>query len=279
MSWNINRRLGFENTLSEIVNKEGIDILLLEEAMNIDDNLLAANTNLVRINSPIPSDQIDLTPRFYSSNRGFTLNHYHTVQNTKRLVFCFLEIPDEPIILLAGIHFPSKLNYDGETQRDIANSYVNWLINVEDANRRTIVFGDFNMNPFELGMIGPKTFNATLSKTIATVGSRTFQNDQFNYFYNPMWNFMGDINYITGAHKLPGSYYHHKTTDSKIIYWNVIDKVICRPEALEYLDLPSIEFLTASGIHQLVKITPQGEYQINSALYSDHLPLIFNIQN
>lgn len=275
--WNINRKSGFEDTICEILNKENIDILLLAEAMNIDDKKIETKSKLRKVNSTNPRDQIHLTPRFYSTNYGFKLTHYHTVQNTKRLVFSMLKIPYHKEILLGGIHFPSKLEYNGQTQTDIANSYTNWLLNTEGRakNKRTILFGDFNMNPFEIGMIGPKTFNATLTNNLAKQGKRTFQRDKFDYFYNPMWNFMGDIKHTDGTNKLPGSYYFYTTINSEATFWNVFDNVICRSKALQYLDLSSINYLMKSGKHNFVNIDKNHNYSIDEIHYSDHLPLFF----
>ena len=284
MFWNIDRapdakRLNFEQTICEVVNKEKVEILLLAEAMNVDDTIIENNSALKRIKPFLPSDQIDLTPRFYSTNNGFKLEHYHTVQNTKRLVFCFLEMPKRPLLVLAGIHFPSKLEYDGQTQADIANSYINWINKAEGGTKRTILFGDFNMNPFEIGMIGPKTFNATLSKVLAKTGPRTFQRpDRFDYFYNPMWTFMGDIDEASRKHKLPGSYYLYSTGDSSITYWNVFDKVLLRPDVIDDIDIDSIKYLMKSGKHEFVTVAKNEKYKIERSKYSDHVPLVFNIK-
>ena len=279
MFWNIDRKVNFEQIIVDVINAEEIDILLLAEAENINDLLIEQGTTLFRKGSPLPVDENRLTPRFYSSNRDFSLAHYHTVPNTKRMVFTFLEIPRKPVILLGGLHFPSKLEYDPGTQSEIAHSYVNWLTSIEDNSKRTILFGDFNMNPYEIGMISPHTFNATLSKVIATGRERVFQGDSFDFFYNPMWNFMGDQEYDTGDHKLPGSYFFHTTGDANAPFWNVFDKVIVRPNAIEYLDLTSIRYLNNSGQHQFLNIDNAGRYAINKVHYSDHLPLLFNLNS
>jgi len=276
MFWNINKKNGFEQVICDVIQNESVDLLLLAEAENVNDTLILNGSGLQRKKSPNTGDQIKLTPRFYANNRGFSLDHYSTASATKRLVFTILEIPNKPWILLCGIHFPSKIHYKGETQKDIASSYVNWIKEIEDQDRRTIVFGDFNMNPFEPGMISPKTFNATLSRIVALNGYRTFQNEGHDYFYNPMWSFMGDQNFESGLDKLPGSKYFETTTDSEIVYWNVFDKVIIRPQLINELDLPSITLLEKSGNHQFIT-NNNGEYTFDTNNYSDHLPLTFKI--
>jgi uncharacterized protein YfcZ (UPF0381/DUF406 family) len=104
MFWNIDKKSSFESVVCDIINTEGIDILILAEANNIDDSLISLN----RKASPITSDQINLTPRFYSNDKGFNLDHYYTFPNTKRMVFSLLDIPKKEPILLCGLHLRSK---------------------------------------------------------------------------------------------------------------------------------------------------------------------------
>ncbi len=278
MFWNIKKKKSFENIVCDVVKNEKIDILLLAEAGEIVDSLIETNSNLKRKASPFQSDQRKLTPRFYSNNKGFQLNHFHTDPDTKRMVFHFLDIPAKDRILLCGLHLRSKLMRNTETQLAEATITDTCIEKIEekDPKKRTIVFGDFNVNPFESGMISPIGFNATLSKVIAQSGPRKFIKE-FEYFYNPMWNFTGDIKYENGNLKLPGSYYFKNNDDVNQTFWNLFDNLIIRPNLTAEIDLTSITLLENSGTHKLVNKV--GEvFQIDSVNYSDHLPLIFNIK-
>lgn len=277
MFWNIDKKIGFENTICDILKKEDIDILLLAEAGNIDDSEIEKNSSLKRKASPYATDQIKLTPRFYSNDLGFSLEHYHTNPNTKRMVFAYLDFPKKDPILFCGVHFRSKLMRNTETQVAEAALYNQYINTIEDKFKRTIVLGDFNINPFELGMISPIGFNATLTKVVAKSGQRDFMNNMFDYYYNPMWNFIGDINYQSGQLKLPGGYYFKSNDSVTQTYWNLLDNLIIRPSLIDEIDLASITLLEESKPHVLVnKIA--DEYQIDSVNYSDHLPLIFKIK-
>jgi hypothetical protein len=86
-----------------------------------------------------------------------------------------------------------------------------------------------------------------------------------------MWAFMGD--HSNGLPKLPGSYHYQTTTDAATTYWNVFDKVIVRPELIEKLDLASIKIEKSLDKHTFV----DQKLKINKTVYSDHLPLTFNL--
>jgi hypothetical protein len=285
MFWNIDKKVGFETTICDIVKNEKIDLLLLIEANHINDSLIESGTTLKRKKSPNNSDENLKTPRFYSTNKGFKLEHYHTYPNTKRMSFYFLTIPKKKNILLCGLHLRSKLMRRTETQQAEASVISSYIKTIEKKvpDKRTIVLGDFNVNPFELGMISPMGFNATPSKVIAKNGPREFIKDDYDYFYNPMWNFMGDINYTNGNLKLPGGYYFKNNDDITQTYWNIFDSLILRPNLIDEIDLSSISILESSGVsgsstfHSFSKVVSE-EYQIDRANYSDHLPITFNIK-
>lgn len=272
--WNINDKASpFEDVIKDI-SKE-IDILILAEANNLDDSKITRLTGLKVVKSALVHDFGPFTPKFFSSENGFSLSYLHTVPS-KRLVVNLLSIDGFEEVLFCGIHFPSKLEYDGVTQDKIASRYVSWISDIEKVRTtlRTIIVGDFNMNPFELGMISPFSFNATLSEEIAKKGSRTFHYGSEYYFYNPMWSFMGDTDCNTGVKKLPGSYFFPFTGDVSITYWNVFENVILRPDVINNIDLQSIKILTSRSGHQFAN----GAFQIDKDKYSDHLPLIFNLK-
>ena len=52
---------------------------------------------------------------------------------------------------------------------------------------RTVIFGDFNMSPFEPEMVGAQGFHSVMDREIARAGSRKIQGKDYNFLYNPMW--------------------------------------------------------------------------------------------
>lgn len=279
MFWNIDKKRGFENVICDVVKNENVDILLLLEAGVVVDSLIESGSKLKRKASPKSSDQILKTPRFYSNNKGFKLEHYHTYLNTKRMVFHYLDIPKKDRILLCGLHLRSKLMRNTETQMAEASVISSYIKTIEKIvpHKRTIVLGDFNVNPFEKGMISTLGFNATLSKVIAKKEPREFIKDDYDYFYNPMWSFLGDINYQNGNLKLPGGYYFKNNDDVTQTFWNLIDNILIRPNLIDDVDLNSINILETSGVHNFVSQIGE-EFKIDRINYSDHLPITFKLK-
>ena len=266
--WNINNRAAsFVYEIKKLI--KDTDILLLVENNNINDNTIERELGLIKIQYRTLFDETVYTPKFYTRYKNSELEHVG-VASSKRLVFASLKFPDTDEILIGGIHFPSKHNYSDLPQLEIARNYIQEIEEFETIknNRRTLLFGDFNMNPFEPGMTEFSAFNATLSAFEAKKISKKFHYKEYNYFYNPMWSFLGDRNYQTGERKLPGSYYHINSP-----YWNIFDKVIMRPDIIDIFDFSSIEIIDSLGVEKLV----DDNFIIKRNTYSDHLPLRFKI--
>ena len=98
-------------------------------------------------------------------------------------------------ILVAAIHLPSKVNWEEADQAAESPFYSDWIKQAEKqvGHQRTIVIGDFNMNPYEKGMVNASGFNAAMSRSIAMNRKRVLQGLHYPFFYNPMWSLMGDL--------------------------------------------------------------------------------------
>ncbi|GHB49098.1 endonuclease/exonuclease/phosphatase family protein [Mongoliitalea lutea] len=277
LHWNINRKAGFENEVAKLVNMDDIkaDILLLVEAENVDDNEINKLTGLTRLKVE-DWKETELTPRFYSK-LPLDVFQLFEIHDSSRYVFARLNIAEEKEIIICGLHIPSKLTVNEKTQYSDARQIALFISDMKTrsnvGHNRFLVFGDFNMNPFEPGMIEPDGFNAVLSTTEALNEQRTEFYKKFDYFYNPMWSYLGDRNYLTGDLKLAGSYYFRKTRDVTLTFWNVFDKVIIRPSIIDIFDFSSIKIIDDNGIEKLVTT----DFQLRDDSFSDHLPLTFKL--
>ena len=97
-------------------------------------------------------------------------------------------------LLLVAVHLPSKLYYRDNDQ--FSNS---WRIAaaIREAENKvghssTIVVGDFNMNPFEPGVVDARGFHAAMDRRIARQRARPVQGELYEFLYNPIWGRMGD---------------------------------------------------------------------------------------
>lgn len=106
---------------------------------------------------------------------------------------------------IAFVHFPSKLHYGCNDFTSIGMHLKKNIEKIEKTKNdtNTVIVGDFNMNPFESAMISANSLHAVSSRTIAKKISRSLRNQLCSYFYNPMWNLLGD------CIDPPGSYYYY----------------------------------------------------------------------
>jgi hypothetical protein len=196
------------------------------------------------------------------------------LQNSSRdrHVIQSLQVGNSKEILLVGVHGKSRLEVPSEGGRaELAGDIVRSIRTVEDhavGHRRTVVVGDFNMNPFEQGMVGARAMHAVISRNLAQtvheMGSRAVD----PCFYNPMWAFFGDW---PVANRPPGTYFFANTSDPCNHFWNVFDQVIVRPEIMG--QLIRLEILDTDGQESLV--TSGGRPK--KAMLADHLPLLFTL--
>jgi hypothetical protein len=131
--------------------------------------------------------------------------------------------------LLGTVHLLSKMNTTPQTQSLEAGEYVRKvrMIEKELQQKNTILIGDFNMNPFEPGMVSASVFNSVCSLDIALKQSRKFQYVDYDYFYNPAWK-----NYAGVGNEVYGTYYHHSYGMDEF-HWNNYDQALIRPAILQ----------------------------------------------
>jgi len=169
------------------------------------------------------------------------------------------------------VHLSSKLYYEGSDQDAMVPEIKKFIDTIETTNNssNTIVLGDFNMDPFQNGMIQATGFHSTFDKRTARQGKRTIQGKEYKYFYNPMWSFYGEL----GKGDVHGSYYN--AISKPICYfWNIFDQILLRPELLEFFDEDSLKILTSiDGTDLLNKHS-----RVNNEI-SDHLPVEFELKN
>jgi hypothetical protein len=127
---------------------------------------------------------------------------------------------------------------------------------------RTIVIGDFNMNPFEAGLVSSEGFHATMARSIAGRKSRTVLGEVRHFFYNPMWSLLGDCS--PGP---PGTYFYPSSPPLAFL-WNTYDQVLLRPDLANFFEPGDVRVIDSAGSQSL--LTSAG---IPNRAVSDHLPL------
>lgn len=168
-------------------------------------------------------------------------------------------------LLLCITHLPSKLHAT-ELDQVHSASYLKQDIELAEAeatHTNTVVFGDFNMNPFDDGMVSAAALNSVPCVVLTKRKTRTIKGRKHAFFYNPMWSLLGDF---SGS---PGTYFH-KSPGYRSDYWNTLDQVIVRPEIASRLRKNSLAVLTKAGVVNLI-------CENGRPVVSDHLPITFAI--
>ena len=169
--------------------------------------------------------------------------------------------------LLGIMHLPSKANWDNKDQAYEACVLSNIIRDLENErqNERTILCGDFNMDPFEEGLIAANAFHAMSTAESAMKGSRTIQSRMYNFFYNPMWSFFGDR---TAG---PAGTHHYRHSGHVSYDWHMYDQVLLRPACIDLLR--DLEIVVEASNVQLAGKDGRPDRQ-----YSDHLPSWFALE-
>lgn len=264
--WNLHGHQDLK-LLSRFIEEYGVEILAVAEKEFEPHNLIASYAELTRlplhhIASRLGVARVDFfsvfpPERFRSAWEG----HYAA---------CFEYNPEvgESLILF-GVHLSSKLHLSEAEQLIEGQSLRSQIerIETETEHSRTVIFGDFNMNPFEPGMVANLAFHGVMDRRVAERQSRSVLFQDSTFFYNPMWKPMGDSSvaalgtYFRGS----GTHIHY--------FWNTFDQVLIRPSLLKVFREEDLQIVQTIGTRSLLAATSPG---INDSL-SDHLPIIFKL--
>ncbi len=253
-----------------------IDFLILAEAAIHDDELVSA------LNDGYSSD-----PQYHHL---YTHTHYIKIYTTYlgsieeiqldseqhpfggRYTAFSLTFPLAKEVILICLHLPSKLYADKHSQFGNATYLAQQIKALEEEaeHKKTLVIGDFNMDPFEEGMIAANAFHAIMDENIAKADrGRTLpwsEKNECTYFYNPMWGLMGDTS------KGPTGTYFKKMGGTIDYLWHTFDQVILRPELLDFFSKKDVQILKKAGKTRLL-----NEKNLIDTKISDHLPIMISL--
>ena len=274
--WNIGKR-----PIGELVRRfalgNNLDIFVLAECPRPWEILKAVNSTGAGFNFvPLQPPPLDgetpeegagfiATPRvhvFWRKTAG-------SVRHLSRLPFgeAWELVPHRcrPVLLL-GVHLPAKIGAGSSDHMDWANTLRVAIETIETAaaNRRSLLVGDFNMNPFEDGMVGG--LNGVMTRAVALKQGRKIAGEWRRFYFNPMWGLLGDR-----PESPPGTYYFD-TSKPVNHYWNILDQLLVRPELIDSLAPDSVRILSAMDQTSLLK---NGRPDTN--IGSDHLPIVFEL--
>lgn len=261
--WNLGKK-DLRPLLNRAVRENDVDIVILAECTNRPEEILSGlNQDVTRFHYTFGvCESIGICT-------AFSGNFIRPVREGSRFTMRRIRLPLREEILLVAAHLPSKLHWGDKDQEQEVISLADDIRSVEAKrkHRRTVLVGDFNMQPFEDGMTGAKGLHGVMSREVASRRSRIVQEREYPYFYNPMWSMMGDL-----SHGPPGSYFYESARHVEH-YWWMFDQVLIRPELVNNNRNDGFRFLTMIGEESLV----DGKGRPDSKVGSDHLPLYFEV--
>lgn len=258
--WNLaGKDLG--DHLSTLAEQERADIIAVCEAESLLDSFLPGLPTMWKESKPVV-DGRKIRSFFRSSLFRVERVHEHPLERiiVDRIILKHTDL------LLAVVHLGSKASWSHNHQFAESLVIASELRNVEARFRhhRTIAVGDFNMNPYEPGMMAAAGFHAVMTKTLSLEEGRTVQGHNYPYFYNPMWGHFGD--------RTPGpsGTYFFRNSDQLAPCHHMLDQVLLRPPLLSSAP-ERVHILERCGGVALCDDLGRPD----QATFSDHLPIVF----
>lgn len=278
--WNINNQPSpFESVLKKVLSDRAFDVCILAENKSISDEVMVKDTDFVAVKLQVNNSVKKWVSVYYRKNDDYKITHHteyieedderHSVIHSRRQVNriqVFKISGKVPDTYFACIHFPSKLYHDEVTHLQIIPNYKEKIHSLTQYSTRLFIVGDFNMNPFDLGMIEPMGFFAHNNRELVTTETRfKFGNDHVMY-YNPCWTLLGD--YVNKAkyetHKRRGGSFFFEEKQSRRLYWYLIDQIIMRKSLIDEFVSEDLEIIEDAEITEIFS---------SNANTIDHLPL------
>lgn len=266
-----------QTVLSSLVENHSVDLVILAECPLPPVDMVAA------LNAPGGAPFFPPTP--LSQFLGllvlprFDPRWLRLKLDAERYVAWEIARPGSLELLFFAVHLPSKLFRSGESQAldlpRLADRIR--LVEANAGHDRTFLVGDFNMNPFESGVVAAQGLNAVMTRELAARNERVVDGVSYPFLYNPMWGHQGDATHEVHppgslTHSPPGTCYY-PARESRWYYWNVYDQVLLRPSLLPFFRNRDLRVLAHDGNQSLVSARGLPD----RSLGSDHLPVLFRL--
>jgi len=265
--WNLKGK-DLHKQVAYFARKYDVDVLILAECNVPEADMLRGLNGGVGNRFHGPHEQHSECKRIVIYPR-FLPRFLKTEMESNHWTMRRLSLPARTDILLVAAHLSSKRE-KSEASQNLALPFFGYPIREQEkkaGNRRTIVVGDLNMNPFEHAVVGATGLHAVMTREVALRGSRTVNAIDHPFFYNPMWGHFGDRN--DGP---PGTCFYWRS-EEVAYFWNAYDQVLIRPELLERFPTDSLQIL--EGDKRFPLLDERGRPDRNAG--SDHLPIFFRL--
>lgn len=264
--WNLMLKSDLSSVIKELANLRSFDILFFSETTQKSRKSLdqALKPLGYSTRTQLMGDvRVAIFDKYQDSEIVFT-------KEEQRFTIIIYNFGGEKYMVV-GVHLDSPASYPDESDRylkaSVAYSTIALYIKTY-AVKKMVIIGDFNMNPFDRGMVSELSFKATHCKqTAITVSGGK------DYFYNPSWRIFS--NDLTGKVKKPPGTIHYvpRNKDTYVDYWHVFDQVLISPQLFSKY---SNHYEVLTGWNK-VKLLDSNLIP-DRTKFSDHLPIAYTIE-
>lgn len=263
--WNINKK-NLVDEIKSLSQEFDVDIIILAESP-ISDASFLNNLNIDRQRKfLLPLDLSDRLKIYTRFNREAVI----PISDSGGVAIRQIMPPIGLNFILVAVHLQSKLHLAPVDHSLLSVRLSNAIADAESriGHERTIVIGDFNMNPFEDGLVSADGLHAVMDRSTAMRRKRTVLGEKRNFFYNPMWSRLGDLS------KGPPGTYHYSSSGQVCFFWNTFDQVLLRPSLLQYFSEENLKIITKFNGTSLLNYSGIPD----KIRFSDHLPIFVRLK-
>lgn len=283
LTWNMHKQDSQEikTALADLVRENETDVVVLQEASGafINTALRADHDEL-----PYPKGEPGKGVRVFL-RRGMFDHSFVRYTPYRKLVFVQLRLRTGTMFFnLAAVHLHSKRN---NTERQQQWKNLALLAKLEEWEQltqnpaNTILVGDLNANPYESNLLDPYLLrgqpNRLLIQQLSTFPiTATLSKKVLDFWYNPMWNLLGDVDAATGTERPTGTFYFN--TEAEGVHWSLLDGFLVRPALMHRVIHEDLAIVTGTGSTAFLKdaiVRPDETLFVENL--SDHLPVKFSL--
>ena len=256
--WNTNRNEEINKYIANLVRDYDVDVLVTAEyvanKIELQELLEEYEQNLVE-NSTFGCERIDFWSNYSDVQPGVQEKYYSIQIIHKEYIICC-------------VHLVSDLYGDCSDERfAIIQRISHDIKELEEKTglNKVVIIGDFNEMPYDKGCLNANAFHGLPVLDMSDSPTRTVNTVEYQKYYNPMWNLLGDFSYPPGTYYLNSSKLHSPM-------WYILDQVIISKDVLPFFKKESLEIITSCSYDDLADKNKHPNKKI-----SDHFPIICEI--
>lgn len=256
--WNTNKNGNINKCLIDLVESYKVDVLVLAEySADIDELNVLLGRSSQRLHKCVTT----------GCTRINIWSNYNKVEPGAQGKYYSLQIINDAYII-CGVHLISNIHGDKSRERA---AIIRQIVNdIKQVKRNTyidniIIIGDLNEMPYEEGCLNADCFHGLPVLNIQDNISRIVNTQEYEKYYNPMWNFFGDSN------NPPGTYYYN-TSSLCAPMWYIFDQVLISKPVIPLFVKDELKIITFSKKYNLKDDKGHPDNNI-----SDHFPIICEI--